>query len=368
MTRRSITRGHPPSAIRTFARGVLVSLSIAWVLTGCGGPDAEPPVESAVRQPRDVPTAGKKTTYSAARSKAARWLEGIEVDPVALAARGERGKKKLGEALEASLHLIRSSTDQDERRQLSERVRALAEQAARPEYHDLQGADPRSFNRDSMSYLRVAWLLEQLGQDSSDYRAQLESIRPRLTASLSQRAPTAHAQFQAYYDYFGWPLPEALQHADQKASVVARRLPVRRYQRASAYALAHEVSLAFRFAAAEGPDPFDDDARAYLRRVLPRLVIRFGASARADLDLVAELLAAMAWLDFRGLPAYLTGIQRLLRSQNADGSWGSWESQRASAGETVDVKYYLHTTMVVLRTLVQSAGPRHQSPSRGGSR
>jgi hypothetical protein len=134
--------------------------------------------------------------------------------------------------------------------------------------------------------------------------------------------------------------------------VVARRLPKARYRPATGYALTHEVSTAFRYGLRRTQDVFERDDLDYLRQVLPGLVIRF--AARKDLDLVAELVSSMTYLELHALPAYRTGVDLLLGSQNSNGTWGDYERHRATYGDDVDQKFYLHTTMVTLRALLET--------------
>jgi squalene cyclase len=129
-------------------------------------------------------------------------------------------------------------------------------------------------------------------------------------------------------------------------------LPAARYQPLEGYALAHEVSTAFLNGFARTQDSLDRDDLDYLRQVLP--AVAMGFAARNNVDLVAELLSAMTYLEFHTLPAYRKAVEFLLRSQNPDGTWGDYESQRATFGDGVDQKFYLHTTMVTLRALLEA--------------
>jgi hypothetical protein len=285
-----------------------------------------------------------------ARQAAWSWLDGLEIDPVALTQRGVKGKKRLAEILSAYLYLLRYSTDASEQPRLLRRVRSLAEQAQRPEYHNMLRCDLREFNEGRMSYLRVAWLLEQLGQDTSFYRAQLAQMRPRLERAIADHPPARLAPIAAYYDHFGWTRPPTLRVST--GGVVEERLPKARYRPATGYALTHEVSAAFRYGLRRSQDVFGRDDLDYLRQVLPGLVIRF--AAQKDLDLVAELVSCMTYLELHALPAYRTGVDFLLRSQNSNGTWGEYERHRATYGDDVDPKLYLHTTMVTLRALLEA--------------
>ena len=327
----------------------------AALLIGVAGCDSEDP-ESRARAPIGV-------RHHEAMQAAWSWLDGLEVDPVALVDRGVQGKKKLAEILGAYLYLLRYSTDPSERPRLLGRVREVAAQANRPEYHNMLKCDLREFNENRMSYLRVAWLLDLLGQDTRFYEAKLIEMRPRLEAVIAARPPRQPYRFAVYYDHFGWEKPEALYASE--GSVLDRRLPKARYQPMAGYALAHEVSAAFLHGLRRSQDALDRDDLDYLRRVLPGLVIRF--ADQRNVDLVAELVSAMTYLELHALPAYRTGIAFLLRSQNPNGTWGDYEQYRATYGDGVDQKFYLHTTMVTLRALLEAYDGAWLRTGRGGS-
>lgn len=281
------------------------------------------------------------------------WLDRLEVDPVALTDRDVKGKKKLGEALGAYIYLLRYSDDPEQRSRLALRIEELASHTHRPEYHDMLVCEDREFDANSMSYFRVAWLMEEFGLDITRYRAELETIRPRLEATLQRRRRPALAQFAWYYDYFGWDKPAVLRLPNDRAGLIARRAPLPRYRKPMVYQLVHEVSSAFRFGLRKPSEHFDAEDRAYLRSTLGPLAIRF-SHIHADPDLVAELASAMTYLEFEDLPAYGASIQFLVRSQNPDGSWGDYQEYRERFGDDLDVALYLHSTMVALRALLES--------------
>jgi len=321
-----------------FPMGVALLIALSTGLAGC------PPADSEKRSPALV-----DVHHDAAKQAAWSWLDGVEVDPVALVDRGVQGKKKLAEILEAYLHLLRDSPDASEQPRLLARIRELAAQASRPEYHNMPDCGLSEFNKNRMSYLRVAWLLDLLGQDTRFYRTQLIEMRPRLESELARRPPAQPSRIAVYYDHFGWAKPDALSAAD--ASVLDRRPPLLRYQPLEGYALAQEVAAAFRHGTGRTRDAFDHDELAYLGRALPRLVIRF--VAQGNVDLVAELIGAMTYLQLDTLPTYRAGVTFLLDSQNPNGSWGDYEQLRATYSDGVDQKFYLHTTMVTLRALLE---------------
>ena len=355
-----LTEGRRQNSTRRLAASAFAVAIAPFVLTSCGSSEPERRIEAPQKNSR--PSFAER--HQAAREAARAWLDQLEVDPVALTIQGARGKKKLGEALTAYLHLLRHAADPVERTLISNRVGELAQHTERPEYHNMLNCHMREFNRSNMSYLRVAWVLEQLGWDTTHYRSQLEAIRPRLDSSLAHRSRASRQQFKRYYDYFGWTFPAAAQVSKPGLGVIGRRVPLIRHRPASSYALAHEVSAAFRFG--DGTE-FDREDLAYLRRVLPPLIIRFGSRRHANSDLLAELLSAMVYLDLHNMPAYHTGIQFLIRSQNPDGTWGAYGEEQASQVGDTDTELYLHTTMVVLRAVLQAEDLARAKPSSEGA-
>jgi hypothetical protein len=281
---------------------------------------------------------------------AQRWLDALELDSATLIAHGIKGKKKLAEILSAYLYLLRYGSDPSARPDLSRRFRELAEQASRPEYHNMLRCDGREFNENKMSYLRVAWLLEHFGEQTELYRTQLDEIRPRLDRALANQPAWQRVPFAKYYDHFGWTPPATL--LEPVEGLIARRLPLARYRRAAGYSLTHEVSDAFRTGLRRTQDVFDPDDRRYLQEILPQLTVRFiGAD---NPDLVGELLSSMTYLELHEHPTYWQGIEYLLARQNADGTWGDYERYRPTLGGYVDQKLYLHTTLVTLRALLEA--------------
>ena len=197
-----------------------------------------------------------------ARQTARVWLDALEVDPVTLIAHRVKGKKKLAEILGAYLYLLRYSPEPAERPLMLDRVRELAEHASRSEYHNMLRCDPREFSENKMSYLRVAWLLDQLGEDTDLYRSQLAEVLPRLDQALAEQPAEQRVAFTKYYDYFGWTQPAALLDSARTMGVIGRRLPLVRYRRSAAYALTHEVSNAFRTGLRRTQAVFHRDDRA----------------------------------------------------------------------------------------------------------
>jgi hypothetical protein len=279
--------------------------------------------------------------------RARAFLDALEVDPIALRAKGIKGKKKLVEALDAYRRLLLVAPP-EARPALLARVRELARPTTEDRYHDMAIIDDREFREDATSYLRAAVLLDAMGLDLRRYRAGIAAVKPRLDQHLRARGPHQRRAFHGYYRRLGLEEPFALEGALERGFIAAKADPDQ-LSRIDVYALTHEVFAAYDFGDDLDGEPFADPARSYLRGALPRLLSIW--RDRRDPDLVAELVTCVRYLRFTGDPSYVEALGYLLDGQNADGSWGSYEDARARLGDLVKQAFYLHTTMVAIEAL-----------------
>ena len=304
-------------------------------------------VPAPARRALDTFVRGERARYAAAITRARAFLDGLEVDPVKLRARGLKGKKKLVEALDAYHRLYQIASPED-RPALLARVEELARPTIEDRYHDMLTVDDREFHEDATSYLRAAVLLDGFGLDISRYRAGIAAAKGRLDAHLRERGPHQRRAFHGYYQHFGLTEPFTLEGALEQG-LIARKAPPDELARADVYALTHEVYAAYDFGDRQDEEPFADPERLYLRGALPRLAATW--RDRHDPDLVAELVACLRYLRFTGDPEYPGALRYLLDAQNADGSWGDYQAARARLGDLVKQGFYLHTTMVAIEAL-----------------
>jgi hypothetical protein len=312
------------------------------------------------------PTAGRPRykDYLEAKRKARAWFDQLEVDPVELLKHKVKGKKKMAEILGVYKSFLQYTTDPAEVERIMNRVRGLAAQTRRPEYHNMSQCSDKEFLQNSMSYLRVLWLLEEFGLDTGLYWEKLFDVKPRLDAHFQKRGPWQRAMFAEYYDRFGLEKPAALLNVPMKRGVIARRLPAEDYdppvttpdgrvrKRAQdSYDLTHEVFVAFDYGLSRTQDRFTPEDLAYTRRVLPVLVRRY--IKEKNPDLAAEMISCMTYLGWHANPAYQEGVDFLLDVQNPNGTWGDYERYRPAYGKYLDQHVYLHTTMVAMRALVE---------------
>jgi hypothetical protein len=291
--------------------------------------------------------------YLRAKQKAYAWLDQLHVDPVELNQHGFKGKKKLAEILDAYMVAYRYTTDQAEQARFRQRIIQLARHTHQPAYHNMLTNSDTEFRQNRMSYLRVLWLLEYIGLDTADYRQNLHAIKPRLDTYLPKSGLWHQVVFTTYYDAFELEKPQILSAAPLQRGLIAQRLPLQHYDRLHTYHLTHEVFAVFKYGFRQTQNVLTPEDRAYLRDILPALIKRTRHEHNADL--LAELLSCMTYLGWPSDPVYRQGLTYLLDHQNPTGTWGSnYESRRKHYGKYLDQNLYLHTTLVVIRALIEA--------------
>lgn len=306
------------------------------------------PVER--RRALDDFLAQHRAAYEEALAGARGFLDALEVDPLELRAHRIKGKKKLVEALDAYARLHQVAAP-EARAGILVRVKALAAVTYHDRYHDMLRVDDRTFKEDATSYLRAALLLDRMGLDTARYRVEMSKAKPRLDAHMQERGPHQRRAFHQYYQHFGLAEPFPLGGALEQG-IIARRADPAGLSRMEAYGFTHEIFTAYEFGERLDAEPFGEADRGYLTKALPQLTeIWLG---KRDVDLVAELVACQRYARMTGETAYLSGLRFLLAEQNADGSWGRYESSRARLGEYVKQGLYLHTVMVTIEALTSA--------------
>jgi hypothetical protein len=320
---------------------LLFALLLAALLPGAGDPKDAPPAK-----PRSA-------DYRQVRDKARAWFDRLNVDSVDLLKHGVKGKKKLAEILDVYLSFYRNGADAGDRKKILARVEVLIDQTRRREYHNLSTCGETEFTENSMSYLRVAWLMKLFGLDIQSYLSEVRVILPRLDEHLKRRGPWQRAMFGEYYDRFGLAKPEVLRAAPPLSEgVISRRVPVDRIDDNACYDLTHEVFVAFDYGFQKTQKVLVAADLAYAREVLPALIDRY--RAKKNPDLLAELTSCVTYLGWHSDPRYLTGIDFLLDHQNPSGTWGDYEQYRSTYREYLEQQVYLHTTMVVMESLTEA--------------
>lgn len=310
-------------------------------------PAAAKCVSKEQRAALDAFVGKQRSAYVASIGKARGFLDGLEVDPIALRAVRIKGKKKLTEALDAYYRLWQVAAPEG-RASIQKRVEALAVPTREDRYHDLLLVPDAVLKEDATSYLRAAVLLDRMGVDIKRYREEIGNAKWRLDAQMKDRGPHQRRAFHTYYKHFGLTEPFTLEGALGQGLIAGRADPDK-LSRLDVYAVTHEVYSAYDFGEALESDPFSEADKGYLAVALPKLMGVW--LDKKDPDLVAELLACQRYVRMTDDPTYARGLEYLLSSQNADGSWGAYDAMRARLGEYVKQGFYLHTTMVAIEAL-----------------
>ena len=287
--------------------------------------------------------------YKAAKERARQWLDGLVVDPLQLRALGFKGKKILGEILEAYVRL-QAFAPPAEKPALIKRLQGLTAITCELRYHDMLSIGDLEFKQDATSYLRVAYLMERAGLDTALYRQEIKKIEGRLNGHMRQRGPNQQMVFSWYYEHFGLKEPFALAEGYKKGVIAARLKPEQFPSTMAVYDLTHEIFVPYRFGEKLDAQFFSAEEKAYLRPTLEALTAKYMAAN--NVDIVSELVECMRYLGFYDSPVYARAIRYIFELQEPDGRWGRYELAATKNKEFVNPGFYLHTTMVALKALI----------------
>ena len=308
------------------------------------------------------PELARHRAYLQAKANARSWLDGLDYDLKLLQEKGIdgywiNGIKTWAELLDSYLVLYLRTADDAQRATIAARVDALARQASGPRFHVLQTYPANYFKSNSMSYMRLCWLMEAFKLDATEHRQALQALKPRYDEHLESRGPWQRQMFALYYAHMGWDLPPVLRLAYHRLDgPIAARTPAAEISTADEYVLTHLVYVpSFYGYSRMLEDHFAAEELAYLETTLPALLQRHIAAR--EWDIAAELLSCMNLLGWRGCPAARQAADALMAAQNASGSWGEYVELAAEKSPAVAEHARLHTTLVSLRALAEHHEP-----------
>lgn len=295
----------------------------------------------------DSPIQITQETYKKSLTQAKSWLNQLKVDPVELRKNGMKGKKKFVEYLDTYFRLWQIAPD-SKKAEVIKKIKEITAITDTNAYHDMGIINDERFKEDSTSYLRAALLMDKLGLDTTRYRKEIQKIHSRLNAHMSQRGSHQKQVFHWYYQYFGLQEPFPLEDALKNGIIASRKNP-KKFTKLDAYTLTHEIFVPYEYGEKLEVNPFSVSEETYLQEAL--LILTQKYIEQNNPDLVAELISCHRYLNFTDSPTYQEGLLFLLKSQNANGSWGNYEKNRERFGSYVDQNFYLHTTSVVIDAL-----------------
>jgi len=297
--------------------------------------------------------ADKRQASRTAVAAASRWLDQTHVDPIELRGHGIKGKKKLAELLNSYEALWRRADAEGEKERLLGRMKEVVAVTYTTAYHDMGTIPDLQFKQDATSYLRVAYLMDAVGLDTSMYRREIDRVKGRLDGHMGIRGANQQMAFHVYYRHFGLEEPFALSTGFQRSEIANRSDPYG-LDKNGVYRFTHEIFVPYDFGASPDARFFSDQEMAYIERALEILLPAY--VYRGDADLTAELVSCAWYVRHFDTPRVKEALEFLLRSQNEDGSWGTYRSLEKRYGEYVREGWYLHTTMVVMEALLTAFG------------
>jgi len=281
-------------------------------------------------------------------NKAKAWLDHLSIDLAHMSNTDNDDKKRLSEVLGAYWMLYRYGSE-TEKKAIKVRVKDFYNYTYKTQYLNLLTQKDEPFKKNSMSYLRIMWLLKEMDFDISHLIKKFHTLKPRMDAHFSQRGPWQKSMFARYYDIFGFEKPQSIQHTENMTGLIGKELPLSKYKRLHAYMLTHQVFVAFDYGNKKTQTRFNPKELNYLRTKLPFIVKHY--DSKKNWDLVSELLLSMTYLGLTEDKYFQAAYKDLLLAQNSNGSWGNYEHLRAKYGDSIETKYYLHTTGVALSAI-----------------
>jgi hypothetical protein len=293
----------------------------------------------------------EKENKAIKRTKA--WLDRLYVNLDLIAKYGYGDKKRLSELLGAYWMLHRYS-DQTTKESIQKRVTPFYEYTKKQNYLDLATLDAKQFKKNSMSYLRIMWLLKEMNYDITHLTLYFnQHLKKRMDAHLVRRGPWQKSMFARYYDFFGFEKPTIIKDTSNQKGLIGIRKRVETYKFLDAYALTHQVYVAYDYGANRNQTRFNQEDMKYIQDTLLNLAEYY--RKRKSWDIHAEIVQCLIYVGLKKHKLFTKNYHALLNAQNYNGSWGKYDHLKKKFGNFVDTKYYLHTTGVALSAIVEHA-------------
>jgi len=331
---------------RKFKKLKITILVILLITIGSLGCIKEPGSDEEDKEPIE-----QNELLEQINSRALDWLAGLDVDPIKLRDEmGIKGKKNYVQVLDIYLCLYQTTNDPEKKVEYKDKVAELIQVTKEEKYHDLNEINDTQFRQDSTSYLRAWYIINEFGFNTSYYITEIEKVLPRLDAHLPTRGTNQKMAFMFYYHQLGYQINYTMAELFNN-SVIRDRKEIQNLSELDVYFFTHEIFFLY------------DDAQLNLlifddyEYINATLIYQINKKLAEDnVDLLAELLMVMNYLNYRDMKEYETVLNYLLNSQNKNGSFGYYEDVRRYYQEQginidVDISIYLHTTEVTLRAL-----------------
>ncbi len=290
-------------------------------------------------------------TYKKLLNRTLQFANNLDFNLAYIRNKGLKDKKYLAEFLGLYLKLNKSAISKKQKKEIRKRLAPFYKETLKASYHNMATVNDKLFKANSMSYMRIMWLLNELGYDISLYKKELEKVQKRMDNHMNVRGPWQRAVFDKYYDFFKIKKPIALNNAKKLKGSIGTKEKLVFYDRAKAYEITHFIFAAYDYGNKKTQSRFDNQDLNYLKEILPQIIKKF--ELKNNDDLVGELLTCQILIGDTTNKAFKMSYQRLMNKQNNDGSFGNYERGRNKHGKDLEFRYYLHTTLVCSETFIE---------------
>jgi len=337
---------------------VLFILSILFIFSSCIAETKQktkPVSKVENKKPKPKKNTNKRkvgnNSYPELLKRTKNYADNLEFNLEYIRKIGLPDKKHLAEFLGMYLKLNKALQSKKDKESIKQRLTPFYQETLKSSYHNMASVDDKLFKKNSMSYMRIMWLLDQLGFDIKLYKKELAKVQKRMDDHMGKRGAWQRAVFDWYYDYFKIAKPNALRNAKKLKGAIATKKELSFYNRQQAYVLTHFVFAAYDYGNKLTQTRFNKDDLNYLQQILPQIIAKF--ELKRNDDLVGELLTCQVLIGDTETAAFKKSYKRLMRRQNNDGSFGAYENYRKKVGDDVEFRSYLHTTLVCFETFVE---------------
>ncbi len=292
-----------------------------------------------------------QNTYADLVKRSHKFADNLDFNLDYIRKKGLKDKKYLAEFLGLYWKLDKALKSKEDKANIRKRLQPFYNQTLQSSYHNMLTVDDKLFKANSMSYMRIMWLLDQLDFDIYMYKKELAKVQTRMDNHMKIRGEWQKAVFDFYYDYFKIKKPTVLKNAKKLKGAITTKKDLSFYNRQQAYVLTHFVFAAYDYGNKSTQTRFNDADLEYLKKILPQIIAKF--ELKQNDDLVGELLTCEVLIGNTNTPEFKKSYKHLMNKQNQDGSFGSYERARKKYGKDLEFRYYLHTTLVCFETFVE---------------
>jgi len=292
-----------------------------------------------------------ENTYVDLLKRTKKYADNLDFNLDYIRKKGLADKKYLAEFLGMYLKINKALKSKSDKESIRKRLEPFYKETLKKGFHNMATVNDKLFKKNSMSYMRIMWLLDQLGFDISFYKKELEKVQKRMDNHMKIRGEWQKAVFDFYYDYFNIKKPSVLKNAKKLKGAIGTRKNLVFYNRQQAYVLTHFVFAAYDYGNKHTQTRFNDDDIKYLKTILSQIISKF--ELKRNDDLVGELLTCQVLIGDTKTAAFKKSYKRLMSRQNLDGSFGAYEAYRKKVGNDAEFRAYLHTTLVCFETFVE---------------